>query len=454
MSDLHSRRYPIGEFEYGKTYSIEQTKKNIEFLADFPQKLKKVIRKASSLELDTPYRRGGWTVRQVVHHLADSHVNAYIRMKLAVTEIVPVVKPYEEDRWAELEDGREGPVKVSLSLLKAIHRRWVRFMSVLSADDLERAYYHPVLQMSIPLTEAIALYVWHSKHHLAHIRLVTDASNSKEEEKAGRKGGEKEKGGTRKDKKAKGTEGKKDHPRKKSHEAHEKRESPRSETAEGSVAQTAKHAPDDYQESASLTGHYEEGAHSNRPLTPEAKPAVQPKLTRTPEQRARMAEGRARAKAAKAAAAVSEGGAVPAPEAKPAVQPKLTRTPEQRARMAEGRARAKAAKLAAFSEAESATGAKDTSTAKQKSGKTGRVKQPKATKSAASAPNKAKPAAKTKRTEGVGKATKTSGNRTNARAESSGVAAKSPAKTKRTKGAAKAANTSKESTSALSTDNQ
>ena len=121
-----------------------------------------------------PYRKGGWTVRQVVHHLADSHMNAYIRMKLAVTEPAPVIKPYEEDKWAKTEDGKNGSVKTSMKLLSALHARWHSFMASLSEEDLERGYFHPESQKLVLLPEAIALYAWHSQHHLAHIKLVLD----------------------------------------------------------------------------------------------------------------------------------------------------------------------------------------------------------------------------------------------------------------------------------------
>ena len=173
MKSQDKLKYPIGRFEYGKNYSLDETRRNIKAIAKLPKELKKALKKLRSGDLDKSYRKGGWTVRQVVHHIADSHMNAYIRMKLAVTEPTPVIKPYEEANWAETEDSKTASVKLSLKLLAPLHRRWVMFLETLSEEDLERGYFHPEMQRIIPLPEAIALYAWHSKHHLAHIRLVT-----------------------------------------------------------------------------------------------------------------------------------------------------------------------------------------------------------------------------------------------------------------------------------------
>ena len=152
---------------------MEETRRNIKAIARLPKELKKALKKMSVLALATPYRPDGWTVRQVVNHLADSHINAYIRMKMAVTEPTPVIKPYEEQLWAETEDGKHGSIKTALRLLASLHRRWVMFLESLSEEDLERGYFHPMRQSVILLPEAIALYAWHSKHHLAHINLVS-----------------------------------------------------------------------------------------------------------------------------------------------------------------------------------------------------------------------------------------------------------------------------------------
>lgn len=183
-TEVTDRRYPIGKFEYGRKYKIDDTRKHIRYLDRVPKELKKLVKKLDHDELDTPYRKGGWTVRQVIHHLADSHMNAYIRTKLAVTEQTPIIKPYEEQLWAETEDGKRGSVKMSIKLISALHRRWVHFLESLSEDDLERGYFHPASGRVVLMQEAIALYVWHSQHHLAHIRLVANGTKEKAEKAA------------------------------------------------------------------------------------------------------------------------------------------------------------------------------------------------------------------------------------------------------------------------------
>ncbi len=170
-------KYPIGQFKYGKSYSLDDTRKHIKALAKFPKELKKAIKKLKGGELDKAYRPDGWTVRQVVHHLVDSHMNAYVRIKLAVTENTPIIKPYEEKSWAELEDAKHGPIKASVKMLDALHERWTDFLKSLEVDDLEKGYYHPASKKTVLLQEAIALYVWHSQHHLGHIMLVVKGKN-------------------------------------------------------------------------------------------------------------------------------------------------------------------------------------------------------------------------------------------------------------------------------------
>jgi len=190
--EVKDLRYPIGKFEHGKKYSLDDTRKHIRVLSRFPKDLKKVLEKLRREDIDTSYRKGGWTVRQVVHHIADSHMNAYIRTKLAVTEQTPIIKPYEEQFWAETEDGKRGSVKMSLKLISALHRRWIEFLESLSEDDLERGYFHPASGRVVPVQEAIALYVWHSQHHLAHIKLVADGEAQQEEKEVKAKTGKKE----------------------------------------------------------------------------------------------------------------------------------------------------------------------------------------------------------------------------------------------------------------------
>ncbi|MBK8426050.1 MAG: putative metal-dependent hydrolase [Lewinellaceae bacterium] len=170
-------RYPIGQFEYGKSYSLDETRKHIKILSKFPKELKNAIKKLKSGELEKTYRPDGWTVRQVINHLADSHMNGYTRMKLAVTENTPIIKPYEEQLWAELEDGKHGSIKPSVKLISALHNRWANFLKSLQEDDLDKGYYHPASKRTILIQEAIATYVWHSQHHLAHIMLVVDGKS-------------------------------------------------------------------------------------------------------------------------------------------------------------------------------------------------------------------------------------------------------------------------------------
>ena len=168
-TEIENLKYPIGKFLPPREYSEKMFDEWIQTIEELPKKLRKAIQHLNDEQLDTPYRDGGWTVRQVVHHLADSHMNAYIRFKLAMTEDLPTVKPYFEDRWAELEDAKHGPVEISLNLLEALHKRWVYFLRTLNDDDLKRKFHHPETKKDNELRLILALYSWHSKHHLAHI---------------------------------------------------------------------------------------------------------------------------------------------------------------------------------------------------------------------------------------------------------------------------------------------
>jgi len=167
------RRYPIGKFEAASGLTEADVAGFIDEIAALPAQLRQAVAGLSNEQLDTPYRPGGWTVRQVVHHLADSHLNSYTRFKLALTEDSPTIKPYEEDRWAELADGKTEPVEVSLVLLEALHHRWVVLLRSLSPDQWQRTFNHPVSGIT-PLIKAAGLYAWHGKHHLAHITTVKD----------------------------------------------------------------------------------------------------------------------------------------------------------------------------------------------------------------------------------------------------------------------------------------
>jgi hypothetical protein len=170
MTDLESDRYPIGQFERCKEPPDAHARAAlVDAIARTPADIRRLVERLTEAELETPYRLGGWTIRQVVHHVPDSHMNAYIRMKLAVTEATPTIKAYDQARWAELPDARLDPVAASLDLLDALHRRWVAFLRGLSAEDFLRTYVHPEWG-SVPVYEALAMYAWHGRHHAEHIR--------------------------------------------------------------------------------------------------------------------------------------------------------------------------------------------------------------------------------------------------------------------------------------------
>ncbi len=165
-SDL---QYPIGKFKWEENLSDERRREMIAQIEETPAKLREAVKGLSAEQVETPYREGGWTVRQVVHHLADSHMNAYIRFKLALTEDEPTIKTYEQERWAETVDARTAPLEVSLALIEALHHRWVMFLKSLSAADFVRKFNHPEMG---PLTveKLLGIYAWHGRHHVAHIR--------------------------------------------------------------------------------------------------------------------------------------------------------------------------------------------------------------------------------------------------------------------------------------------
>lgn len=165
-------QFPIGKFQRPPIPLDEKTRKMlIDDLERMPADFRAIVGRASETDLETPYRPGGWTVRQVVHHVPESHMNAYVRFKLALTEDAPTIKPYQEDRWANLPDGRTAPPSLSLDLLEAIHKRWVLLLRSLPAAEFQKTYVHPEMGV-VPLDAALALYAWHGKHHIGHIQLV------------------------------------------------------------------------------------------------------------------------------------------------------------------------------------------------------------------------------------------------------------------------------------------
>ncbi len=167
--DLYALRYPVGEYEPIESYTSSDISNYINIIENFPEKIKAAVQGLSDKQLDTPYREGGWTIRQVVHHTADSHINSYCRFKLALTEDTPEIKPYNEAKWAELPDGKTAPVELSLPLLDSLHKRWCAVLKGISPDKLERKVYHSEAKREMTIAYLMGLYAWHCEHHLAHV---------------------------------------------------------------------------------------------------------------------------------------------------------------------------------------------------------------------------------------------------------------------------------------------
>jgi len=165
-----SLRYPTGRFHRPRAPLTDaQRSEMIDTIARTPAELRSAVRGLSDAQLDTPYRPGGWTIRQVVHHVPDSHMNAFIRFKLALTEDTPTIKPYDEAAWATLADARDTPIETSLTLLATLHDRWVRLMRAMTAAEFGRMLNHPDWDAPLSLDALLALYAWHGPHHTAHI---------------------------------------------------------------------------------------------------------------------------------------------------------------------------------------------------------------------------------------------------------------------------------------------
>jgi hypothetical protein len=165
-------RYPIGEFEMPPSLSPKERVRALKTLADAPAELRSALTGLDEAQIDTAYRPGGWTIRQVVHHLPDSHMNSYVRFKLGLTADEPTIGTYDEKAWAELPDSSE-PIEVSLRLLTALHERWVALLRTLDDDAWARRIHHPEWGR-LRLDQLLALYDWHSRHHVAHIRSLRD----------------------------------------------------------------------------------------------------------------------------------------------------------------------------------------------------------------------------------------------------------------------------------------
>jgi hypothetical protein len=169
-------RYPIGSFQSRDSLSASERAAMTDQIAATPQKLRAAVRGLDERQLDTPYRDGGWTLRQVAHHLPDSHLNAYVRLKLALTEEKPVIKPYDEAAWAALPDSRLVPIETSLTLLETLHERWVAVLRQMKPVDFGRQFTHPEHGL-INLDWLLAMYSWHGRHHVAHITTLREAKS-------------------------------------------------------------------------------------------------------------------------------------------------------------------------------------------------------------------------------------------------------------------------------------
>lgn len=169
-------RYPIGKFHAAEAYTLAQCEDFLQRIQTLPARLESAVRGMTPQQLDTPYREGGWTVRQVIHHVADSHTNAYIRVKWALTEESPIIKAYDEKGWATTPE-TSGDPELSLAFLRSLHAKWIVLLKGLTANDLERQFIHPATQRAVRLDQLMAMYAWHGDHHLAHITELKKLKN-------------------------------------------------------------------------------------------------------------------------------------------------------------------------------------------------------------------------------------------------------------------------------------
>jgi len=168
-------RYPLGKFQRpGAALTAERRREFIADIEQAPARLVSAVKNLKPEQLDTPYRPGGWTVRQVVHHVPDSHMNAYVRMKLALTEDEPQIKPYDEARWAELSDAKTSAIEPSMAILENLHKRWVLMLKSLTPAEFSRKFRHPDWEKPMSIDDSLALYAWHGKHHVAHITALRE----------------------------------------------------------------------------------------------------------------------------------------------------------------------------------------------------------------------------------------------------------------------------------------
>jgi hypothetical protein len=172
-------KFPIGKFEKPKTITKDDLLKWISEISTFPTRMKNEVNNLTNQQLDTQYRPEGWTIRQVVHHCADSHMNSLTRFKLTLTEDKPTVKPYYEERWAELADSKNMPIEPSLKMIEGIHERWTVLLNNLTESDYSKIFIHPEHGKEYRMDENIGLYAWHCNHHLAHITETKKRNNWK-----------------------------------------------------------------------------------------------------------------------------------------------------------------------------------------------------------------------------------------------------------------------------------
>jgi uncharacterized damage-inducible protein DinB len=166
-------RYPIGKFSFDGSLTEQQKSRLLDDVEQTPARLRAAVQGLSERQLDTPYRDGGWTVRQVVHHVPDSHMNSYVRFKLALTEDEPTIRPYMENLWAELPEAKTAPVELSLALLESLHKRWNLTLRGIRPDQWNRTFRHPEMG-TMNLEKALALYAWHGHHHVAHVTALRE----------------------------------------------------------------------------------------------------------------------------------------------------------------------------------------------------------------------------------------------------------------------------------------
>ena len=169
---MDTLKYPVGTFRKPDKITAEIRSKWIQTIKDFPGEIRQLTQSLSKNQLQLKYRPGGWTICQVVHHCADSHLNSYTRFKLALTEDEPTIRPYFEDRWAELPDAKDTDITASLQIIEGLHKRWAVFLQNLTEADFKRTFYHPEAEKTYDLNETTGLYAWHCRHHLAHIKLA------------------------------------------------------------------------------------------------------------------------------------------------------------------------------------------------------------------------------------------------------------------------------------------